>query len=449
MRIVVTGASGFCGRATCRALEAAGHHVTAVVRTSDAAADVAADRVVALGELTPATDWAEALAGADGVAHLAARTAAARKPTASEERTLRQVNVDVTKALAEAALRAGARRFVFASSIKVNGEATVAGARFTAQSPVAPADLYARTKAEAEAVLLGLVPRGLEPVLLRPPVMYGPGMKGNLALLFRLAERGVPLPIAGVRNARDLLAVDAFADLVAHAAADPAAAGRILVARDGEAVSTPELYARIGRALGRPARMWPMPVAMLRLGGRMTGLAGEIERLVGDLEIDDSATRELLALEAGKGDGPGSGGDRGVVAGARRRAWRGSRAARVSLLLAALEQRIDERRDCRALGQHDQPAEQGHRDDDGQEPELLACPKEPPKLACERQHASPRLAPADRAGVCSRPRAPSCPVRPICAKPSDQRWATAGPCSAVLTQFAICSATRRLPARVM
>ena len=262
---------------------------------------IAADRVVALGELTPATDWSGALAGADAVVHLAARTAAARKPTASEERAFRQVNVDVTRALAEAALRAGARRFVFASSIKVNGEATVAGAPFTAQSPVAPADLYARTKAEAEAVLLDLVPRGLEPVLLRPPVMYGPGMKGNLALLFRLAERGVPLPIAGVRNARDLLAVDAFADLVAHAVAHPAAAGRIFVARDGKAVSTPELYARIARALGKPARVWPMPVAMLRLGGRVTGLAGEIERLVGDLEIDDSATRELLGWKPAKG----------------------------------------------------------------------------------------------------------------------------------------------------
>jgi nucleoside-diphosphate-sugar epimerase len=301
VRIVVTGASGFCGRATCRALEAAGHQVTCVVRTSDAAAGIAADRIVALGELTPATDWSGALAGADAVVHLAARTAAARKPTASEERAFRLVNVDVTGALAEAALRAGARRFVLASSIKVSGEATVAGAPFTAQSPATPADLYARTKAEAESVLLGLVPRGLEPVLLRPPVMYGPGMKGNLALLFRLAARGVPLPIAGVRNARDLLAVDAFADLVAHAVAHPAAAGRIFVARDGEAVSTPELYARIGRALGTPVRVWPMPVAMLRLGARMTGLTGEIERLVGDLEIDDSATRELLGWKPARG----------------------------------------------------------------------------------------------------------------------------------------------------
>ena len=268
MRIVVTGASGFCGRATCRALEAAGHLVTAVVRTPDAAREIAADRIVALGELTSATDWSGTLAGADAVVHLAARTAAPRKPTASEERAFRQVNVDVTKVLAEAALEAGARRFVFASSIKVNGEATVAGAPFTAQSPAAPADLYARTKAEAEALLLGLAPRGLEPVLLRSPVMYGPGMKGNLALLFRLSERGVPLPIASVRNARDLLAVDAFADLVAHAAAHPAAAGRTSL----RATARPSRRPSFMRALGARSAS---PRACGRCRSRCCSWAGE------------------------------------------------------------------------------------------------------------------------------------------------------------------------------
>jgi nucleoside-diphosphate-sugar epimerase len=301
VRVVVTGASGFCGRAACRALVAAGHHVTVVVRGRDAAQGIAADRVAALGELTPATDWVEALAGADAVVHLAARTAAPRNPTPGDELSFRQVNVEATRALARAMLRAGVRRLVFASSTKVNGEATLAGAPFTARSAVAPADLYARTKAEAEGVLLGLAPGGLEPVLLRPPVMYGPGMKGNLALLFKLAERGVPLPIASIRNARDLLAVDAFADLVVRAVSHPDAAGRIFVARDGEAVSTPELYTRIGHALAKPVRTWPMPTGMLRLAGRMTGLAGEVERLVGNLEIDDGATRELLGWKPARG----------------------------------------------------------------------------------------------------------------------------------------------------
>lgn len=301
MRIVVTGASGFCGRPTCRALVAAGHDVTALVRTTESARGIVADRIVVLGELTAATDWSQALAGANAVVHLAARTAAPRKLMSSSELAFRQMNVDVTRMLAEAALRAGARRFVFASSIKVNGEATAPGAPFTERSPVAPADPYARSKADAEALLLDLVPRGLEPVLLRPPVMYGPGMKGNLALLFRLAARGVPLPIASVRNARDLLAVEAFAELVAHAVFHPAAAGRAFVARDGEAISTPELYARLAEALGTPARMWPMPTAMLRLAGDLTGLAAQVERLVGDLEIDDRATRELLGWKPRKG----------------------------------------------------------------------------------------------------------------------------------------------------
>lgn len=294
MRVLVTGASGFVGRPTCRSLAAAGHQVTAVVRNASSASGLTAHEVVALGDLSVGTDWSSALTGVDAIVHLAAKTHAKHETGAEAELSYREANVGVTRGLARAALRAGARRFVFASSIKVNGERTV-GVPFTAQMPPAPADWYGRTKAEAEGLLFGLAGDGLEAVVLRPPLMYGPGMKGNMARLFAMADRGVPLPFASIANARDLLSVRSFADLITRAVGHPAAAGRILLARDGMSVSTPRLYAAIARALGRPPRIFPLPVAMLRLAGALMGRAGEIGRLLDDLQIDDSATRNILA----------------------------------------------------------------------------------------------------------------------------------------------------------
>ncbi len=293
MRIVVTGANGFVGRPTCQSLSAAGHEVAGVVRTARSAAGLSAHEDLAVGDLSGATDWSSVLARADAVVHLAAKTHASGEAGAAAETSYRQANVEVTRALAEAALSAGVRRFVFVSSIKVNGEST-AGVPFTAQMPPAPVDWYGRTKAEAEAKLSQLAGDRLEVVVLRPPLMYGPGLKGNMALLFAMADRGIPMPFASIANARDILSVRSFADLVARVVSHPSAAGRIFLARDGTPVSTPGLFAAIARALGRPGRMLPVPIALLRLAGKATGRSAEIERLVGDLEIDDGATRAIL-----------------------------------------------------------------------------------------------------------------------------------------------------------
>jgi UDP-N-acetyl-alpha-D-quinovosamine dehydrogenase len=293
MRIVVTGASGFVGRPTCQSLSAAGHEVTAVVRTARSAAGLTAHEVTPLGDLSGATDWSSVLARADAVVHLAAKTHARSERTETAQISYRQANVEVTRALAEAALRAGVRRFVFVSSIKVNGEST-SGVPFTAQMPPAPADWYGRTKAEAEATLFDLAANAFEAVVLRPPLMYGPGLKGNMALLFAMADRVIPMPFASIANARDVLSVQSFADLITRVVSHPAAAGRVFLARDGTPVSTPRLFAAIARALDRPARMLPVPVGLLRLAGKATGRSAEIERLVGDLEIDDGATRKVL-----------------------------------------------------------------------------------------------------------------------------------------------------------
>lgn len=292
MRIVVTGASGFVGRPLCKALAEGGHSVIAVVRRAEDPAP-AADRIVAAGDLTAAPDWAEALRGADCVVHLAGRAHAAGGDAAETERLYEAANVGVTEGLARAALAAGVRRLVYASSIKVNGERTF-GRPFRAADAPAPEDAYGRSKAEAETRLQALAGRGLEVVVLRPPLMYGPGARGNVEMLFRWAARGLPLPIASIANRRDLLAVSNFVGLVAVAVADPAAAGQTLLARDGAPVSTPAFYAAIAEALGRKAHMLPFPPSALALLGRALGRGDAVAKLVGDLEVDDSETRRRL-----------------------------------------------------------------------------------------------------------------------------------------------------------
>ncbi len=294
MRVVVTGANGFVGRPCCRALTEAGHEVTAVVRSSARAEGLAAASVMELGDLTADTQWACALAGADCVVHLVARTHMLSEHEAGADAVYNAANVGVLEGLAEAALRAGVTRLVFVSSIKVNGEATH-GTPFAAADTPAPEDAYGRSKAAAEQRLREIAPRGgMEFVILRPPLMYGPGVRGNMARLFGLVGKGVPLPFASIRNARDILSVSAFADLIALAVASPEAKNRVFLARDGAPVSTPALVHAIAAAMECRARVLPFPVGVLKAAGRLTGHKSEVQRLVGDLEIDDSETRRLL-----------------------------------------------------------------------------------------------------------------------------------------------------------
>jgi nucleoside-diphosphate-sugar epimerase len=202
----------------------------------------------------------------------------------------------VTERLARAALEARVRRFVYVSSIKVNGEETF-GTPFRASDEPAPEDAYGRSKARAESVLRSAASGSLELVVLRPPLMVGPGVKGNVAQLFRWAARGLPLPLRSIANRRDMLGVTSFADLVAIAAENPAAAGGTFLARDGAPVSTPELYRAIGEALGTRPPLLPCPVALLKLAGAALGRGDAIRKLVGDLEVDDSETRRLLGWQ--------------------------------------------------------------------------------------------------------------------------------------------------------
>jgi nucleoside-diphosphate-sugar epimerase len=289
MRILVTGASGFVGAALCRELLARGHAVHAAARRAIPEGEgLSGLRRIVIPDIAAESDRRALLDGVDAVVHLAA--IAHRRGVSDAE--LKRVNVDATARLAEAA--AGrVRRFVFLSSIKVHGEDSGKGA-YAETDALQPEDSYGRSKLQAERALTEIAARNrMELVLIRPPMVYGPGVKANFLRLLRWVASGLPLPLASVRNRRSLVylgnLVDAIARCVTHASAN----GPLLVS-DEDTVSTPELISRMGGALGRPARLLPAPLAVLRAIGAITGRLDEIRRLTGNLAADTSKARRVL-----------------------------------------------------------------------------------------------------------------------------------------------------------
>jgi nucleoside-diphosphate-sugar epimerase len=294
MRVLVTGASGFVGSAVLPALRAKGHMVRAAVRRE---ADCDADEQVRVGDLSPDTDWRDAVRGIDAVVHLAARVHVMRDTSADPLAEFRRSNVEGTLALARAAAGAGVKRMVFLSSIKVNGEATTARP-FTERDPPAPKDPYGVSKAEAEAGLARIATEtGLELVVLRPPLVYGPGVRANFLRLVRLADRGVPLPFGAVDNRRSMVFVGNLADAIVRCVEHPAAAGRTFLVSDGEDLSTSNLIARLAKALGKRASLMPVPPGLMRAAARILGKSAEADRLLGSLRIDSSTLRTSLAWQ--------------------------------------------------------------------------------------------------------------------------------------------------------
>lgn len=304
MKILVTGASGFVGSATCAWLVSQGLAVVGAVRQLPTRPLAGVDyRIV--GDLDAATDWRETLAGVDAVVHCAARVHVMRETATDPLAAFRSANVTGTERLARQAAAAGVKRLVFISSIKVNGEETAPplpdphprGARgsFGEDDAPAPQDPYGQTKWEAEAMLARVAQEtGLEVAIVRPPLVYGPGVKGNLARLLSWVERGVPLPLAGIRNARSLIGIDNLASALHACLTHPAAAGRTYLVRDGEDVSTPELVRRLGCHLGKPARLFALPAPLLEGLGGLAGRRADVQRLTGSLIVDDSRIRREL-----------------------------------------------------------------------------------------------------------------------------------------------------------
>lgn len=288
MKVLVTGASGFVGRPLCDALGHAAYELVPAVRISRG---LPGECVV--GEIDAKTDWRVALQGVHAVVHLAARVHVMNDRTADPLTTFRQVNVAGTLNLARQCVAAGVQRFVFISSIKVNGEERAAP--YTEADTPAPEDAYAISKWEAEQGLRQIAAEtGLKMVILRPPLVYGPGVGANFLALLRAVARGVPLPLGAISNQRSLIYVDNLVDAMLRCLEYPAAAGHTFLVSDDEAVSTPQLVRRMAAALGRPTRLVALPVPLLRAAATLAGKSALVTRLAGSLVIDSSKIRREL-----------------------------------------------------------------------------------------------------------------------------------------------------------
>jgi nucleoside-diphosphate-sugar epimerase len=293
-RILVTGASGFLGRAVVDFLAARGRKVRAAVRR-DAGGWPAGVEAVATGDLSGGTDWSTALRGVHAVVHCAARAHVLNESAADPLTEFRAVNTEATLALARQAAAAGVRRLVFISSIGVNGAETH-GRPFRHDDPPHPHSPYAVSKHEAELGLRAIAAEtGLEVVVIRPPLILGPDPKGNLATLERVIGKGLPLPFGLVtRNRRDLVSRETLCDLIAVVIDHPAAAGETFLVSDGEPISTRTLLERMAAARGRSISLLPVPPALLALPLKLAGKGAMAAQLFGDLEVDIAHTRRTL-----------------------------------------------------------------------------------------------------------------------------------------------------------
>lgn len=288
---MLTGANGFVGSALKAQLASdSGIHLVTAVRRGRASPDC-----VAVGNIDGCTDFSEALAGVDVVIHAAARAHIMRDEVDDPLAEYRKVNVEGTLNLARQAVAAGVRRFVFLSSIKVNGEATARGNPFQANDVPSPKDAYGVSKLEAEQGLMLLAAEsGMEMVIIRSPLVYGLGVKGNFASMIKLVGKGVPLPLGAIHNKRSLVGIDNLVDLIIRCLEHPAAANEIFLAGDGEDISTTELLRVVGNAMGKPARLVPVPAGLLQFGATLLGKKAIAQRLLGSLQVDISKAYELL-----------------------------------------------------------------------------------------------------------------------------------------------------------
>jgi nucleoside-diphosphate-sugar epimerase len=285
---LITGATGFVGQSLSRIMEDRGLPFRPTSR-------LPRPDHWTVGSITAQTDWGHPLAGIDTVIHLAARVHVMQETASDPLADFRAMNVDATLNLARQAADAGVRRFVFASSIKVNGESTPEGESFSADDPPRPLDAYGRSKAEAEQALLAFGKEsGLEIVIVRPPLVYGPGVGANFALLLRLAGSGAPSLFGACDNRRSLVYVDNLCDLLLTAAVHPAAAGQIFLASDGEDLSTRALFEELARLQGRRALSLPIPPSLLKTLAKTLGKTSITDRLLKNLQVDIGKTRVLL-----------------------------------------------------------------------------------------------------------------------------------------------------------
>jgi len=297
--LAVTGATGFVGRALvqrCVALAPPerGSSVLAITRQGTTN-KVAGARYARVGHWSDNSEWQAVLAGTDVVVHAAARVHVMTDTAASPLEEFRHVNVLATLHLARQAVQAGVKRFVFISSIGVNGSQTTLGKPFAEVDQPNPHNAYALSKWEAEQGLVRIADEtGLEVVIIRPPLVYGPGAPGNFGSLMRAVQRGWPLPLGAIHNQRSLVALHNLVDFIVTCITHPQAANQTFLVSDGQDLSTTELVRGMARAASVPARLLPVPVWALHAAGRLLGKGDAVQRLCGNLQVDISKARQLL-----------------------------------------------------------------------------------------------------------------------------------------------------------
>ena len=296
MRVLVTGATGMLGRAMVTRLAGDPRYtVRAAVRRSGSALPAGVDEVE-IGDMETRLDWTKALESADVVIHVAARAHVMRDATYSPLEEYRRANTVTTINLAQQAAESGIQRFLFISSIKVNGEETAFGAPFTPDALAMPRDAYGVSKMEAEQGIRQIAQRtGMSCVIVRPPLVYGPGVKANFKVMMDWLGKGIPLPLATVHNKRSLVALDNLVDMLVTCIEHPSAANQTFLVSDGEDLSTSELLSRLSAAMGRPARLFSVPESLLRFSAMLLCRSSMAQRLCGSLQVDISKTCENLS----------------------------------------------------------------------------------------------------------------------------------------------------------
>ncbi len=293
IRVLITGATGFVGRSLCVEMLERGSHVKAAIRKAHALGDGV--EAVFVNAIDGMTDWESALNDVDVVIHLAARVHVMQDLSENPLDAFRKVNVEGTAHLARCAANAGVKRMVYVSSIKVNGEATDGGGKFTESDLSNPQDPYGVSKSEAELSLQRIANEtGLEVVIVRPPLVYGAGVKGNFIQMLKILAKRLPLPLASIVNQRSLVYVKNLVDALIACATHPAATGQTYLISDGVDVSTPELLRQLALAMGRPARLFPFPPKLLAWLAAVAVKSDQAQRLMGSLQIDSGKIRREL-----------------------------------------------------------------------------------------------------------------------------------------------------------
>lgn len=293
MKVLVTGASGFVGSALCRHLEGKGQSVVAAVRNRSAGFSPEVEQRI-VSDLGADVKWGEVLVGINAVVHCSARVHVMNETSIDPLEAFREINLRGTTCLAEQAVKNGVKRFVFISSIKVNGEST-RECPFSAESIPAPEDPYGISKWETEQALQKLAKEtGLEVVIIRPPLVYGPGVRANFLKLMQMVNLGFPLPLGAINNQRSLVALDNLVDLIDTCLSQSAAINQTFLVSDGHDLSTTELIKNMAVALGKPARLISVSESVLWIAAKLFGKRDFAQRLCGSLQVDIDQTRSRL-----------------------------------------------------------------------------------------------------------------------------------------------------------